>query len=254
MPTKMTRSGPRLPLGLPEVLVAVHSCCLSCRKAGKPRIFTSDRELSGESRLKLSWKMAAQILKDQIWAFKSRPGRLYALLAAPRGGVCAEVGVWAGDFSARIVQLRKPSELHLIDPWQFVPSLPGRMYGGSVASSQAYMDDLMASVVDRFAGNTSVKIHQSTSIDAAKHFHDGYFDWVYLDGDHSYEAVLADLGAWFPKVKIGGKIVCDDYTWIDETRTRSVKAAVDTFLEAHPGHKGRLIFGQYLIRKMYVGN
>jgi hypothetical protein len=199
----------------------------------------------------LSWKKAAQVLKDQVWALQSRPGRLYALMAAPRGGVCAEVGVWAGGFSARIVQLRKPREVHLIDPWQFVPSLPERMYGGAVASSQAYMDDLMASVAARFAGNPSVKLHRSTSIDAARKFADCYFDWVYLDGDHSYDAVLADLNAWFPKVKIGGRIVCDDYTWVDEKRTQSVKAAVDTFLRTNPGHKGRLVFGQFLIRKTH---
>jgi hypothetical protein len=201
------------------------------------------------SELNVSWNKASQILKDQIQAFKSRPGRLYALLTVPRGGVCAEVGVWAGGFSSRIVQLRKPRELHLIDPWQFVPSLPERMYGGSVASSQTYMDDLMASVVDRFANNKSVKVHRASSIEAARNFPDGHFDWIYLDGDHSYEAVLADLRAWFPKIKVGGKIVCDDYTWIDETRTRSVKAAVETFLEANPDHRGRLVFGQFLIRK-----
>ena len=210
--------------------------------------------MGGHGELKLFWKKASQILRDQIQAFRSRPGRLYALLAAPRGSVCAEIGVWAGGFSARIVQLRKPRELHLIDPWRFVPSLPERMYGGAVASSQTDMDVLMASVVDRFADNASVKIHRCTSIEAARHFHDCYFDWIYLDGDHSYEAVLADLGAWFPKVKIGGNIVCDDCTWVDENGTRSVKAAVESFLEAHPGHVGRLVFGQYLIRKLQVGN
>ena len=204
--------------------------------------------------MKLFWKKASQILRGQIQAFRSRPGRLYALLAAPRGGVCAEVGVWAGGFSARMVQLRKPRELHLIDPWQFVPSLPERMYGGSEASSQGDMDALMASVVDRFAGNTSVKIHRRTSIEAARHFEDCYFDWIYLDGDHSHEAVLADLNVWLPKVKLGGKIVCDDYTWVDEHGTCGVKTAVESFLDAHPGHVGRLVFGQFLIRKMHVGD
>jgi methyltransferase family protein len=199
--------------------------------------------------LNLSWKKAEQILHYQIQAFRSRPGRLYALLVAPRRGVCAEIGVWAGDFSARVVQLRKPKELHLVDPWQFVPSVPERMYGGAVASSQADMDGLMASVAARFAGNTNVRLHRSTSIEAAQRFQDGYFDWVYLDGDHSYESVLADLHAWFPKVKVAGKIVCDDYTWVDESGMRSVKAAIDTFLKKSHAQKGHLVFGQFLIRK-----
>jgi Methyltransferase domain len=191
---------------------------------------------------------------DHIWTLKSRIGRLRALYAAPRGSVCAEIGVWAGGFSARIVQLRKPRELHLIDPWQFVPELPERLYGGLVASSQSYMDKLMASVVERFAGNPNVRIHRTTSLVAAKEFPDGYFDWVYIDGDHSFDAVLADLNAWFPKLKLSGSIVCDDYTWVDENRTASVKIAVDSFLESGQDRRGRLFCGQFLIRKVSVLN
>ena len=104
------------------------------------------------------------------------------------------------------------------------------------------MDALMKSIVDRFAGNSAVKIHQRTSIDASHQFEDGYFDWIYLDGDHSFEAVLADLEAWFPKVKVSGRIVCDDYMWLDEAKQRSVQAGIHAFVEAHPGHKGRLFF------------
>jgi cephalosporin hydroxylase len=37
------------------------------------------------------------------------------------------------------------------------------------------------------------------------------FDWIYIDGDHHYEAVLQDLELYFPKVKVGGYIVYDDY-------------------------------------------
>ena len=187
--------------------------------------------------------------QDLVWTLRIRIGRLYALFAAPRGGICAEIGVWQGGFSRRILQLRKPRELHLIDPWQFVPSLPERMYGGSFAKSQCDMDAIMASVIDRFADSEAVKVHRTTSLEAAKIFPDGYFDWVYIDGDHSYDAVLADLNAWFPKVKPGGKIVLDDYTWLDETRTLSVKAAAHDFIATNPGHKTRLVQGQFLIQK-----
>ena len=40
MPGKMARSAARPPFGLPEVRVAVGTSRLSCRKAGKTRIFT----------------------------------------------------------------------------------------------------------------------------------------------------------------------------------------------------------------------
>lgn len=34
-----------------------------------------------------------------------------------------------------------------------------------------------------------------------------------LDGDHSYEAVCADIDAWLPKMKPGGYITGDDFLW-----------------------------------------
>jgi hypothetical protein len=51
MPGKMARSAPRPPFWLPDALVTVLTSRLSCRKAGNTRIFTPDRESSGESRL-----------------------------------------------------------------------------------------------------------------------------------------------------------------------------------------------------------
>ena len=58
---------------------------------------------------------------------------------------------------------------------------------------------------------------------AAKNFSDKFFDIVFIDGDHTYAAVKADLEAWWPKVRAGGIFCGDDYAWSD------VKRAVDAF-------------------------
>jgi len=42
-------------------------------------------------------------------------------------------------------------------------------------------------------------------------FPEKYFDWVYIDGNHSYENVLEDLRHYLPFVKTGGLLCGDDY-------------------------------------------
>ena len=76
------------------------------------------------------------------------------------------------------------------------------------------MDDLFRGVAERFAAEVTsgqVAIHRLPSADAARGFTDRFFDWVYIDGDHFYEAVKLDLESWERAVKPGGIIAGDDY-------------------------------------------
>jgi hypothetical protein len=188
-------------------------------------------------------------LRYQAWLLRNRIGRLRVLMAAKRHGVCAEVGVWKGDFSHRILQFCRPRELHLVDPWHFAPQFPDRWYGGAVAQSQQEMDAIMASVVQRFSESQAVQVHRGKSCDVALAFQDGYFDWVYIDGDHSYKAVLSDLEAWYPKVRPGGYLALDDLDWTDESSQRSVEAAIATFLASRNTRMAKPMQGQFMIQK-----
>jgi predicted O-methyltransferase YrrM len=51
-------------------------------------------------------------------------------------------------------------------------------------------------------------------------------DFLYIDADHGYDGVMADLIAWVPHVRPGGVIVGDDY---DNAIYPGVKRAWDTF-------------------------
>jgi predicted O-methyltransferase YrrM len=128
----------------------------------------------------------------------------------------------------------RPRALHLIDPWRFVPTLPRRWYGGALAHSQAEMDAIHAGVMARFANEPAVMIHRAPSVDAAPRFPVASIDFIYVDGDHSEDAVFADLNAWFPKCRPGGHIVCDDMFWRDEAGKASVAAAIERFVAQLP--------------------
>jgi predicted O-methyltransferase YrrM len=70
----------------------------------------------------------------------------------------------------------------------------------------------------RFIGKPSVR--------AAASFEDGVLDFVFIDADHAYEAVKADIGAWLPKVRAGGFITGHDY---DRVKFPGVIRAVDEY-------------------------
>lgn len=55
---------------------------------------------------------------------------------------------------------------------------------------------------------------------------------LFLDGDHSYEGVIKDFKAFFPKVKKGGTIIFHDYKYmIGRVSEKAVKPAVDSIVE-----------------------
>jgi predicted O-methyltransferase YrrM len=56
-----------------------------------------------------------------------------------------------------------------------------------------------------------VNLIKMDSLSAAKLYEDNSLDFVFVDGSHDYTSVLADLNAWYPKVKKSGLFAGDDY-------------------------------------------
>jgi hypothetical protein len=147
--------------------------------------------------------------------------------------VCAELGVYKGDFSEQILE-RRPKKLHLIDPWKFETdkAYSASWYGGSVGESQARMDAIYDSVIARFdpgARSGIVQVHRSSSSTCSSQFPDNYFDWIYIDGNHQYEFVKQDLDLYLPKVKPHGLIAGDDYGipgWWQDGVTKAVDEVI----------------------------
>ena len=52
---------------------------------------------------------------------------------------------------------------------------------------------------------------RKSSLDAASDFEDGSLDFVYIDANHAFEYVVADIAAWTPKVRDGGVVSGHDY-------------------------------------------
>jgi len=150
-----------------------------------------------------------ELAQERIDRYQSPEEKMREIYRIKSGDVCAEIGVWKGEFSERILR-QHPSKLHLIDPWvhqDFPVDDPAelRIY----CCEQKEMDRIYKDVVNKFAGNETVEIHREFSANTV--FAEKYFDWVYVDGNHSYENVLEDLRHYLPFIKNGGLLCGDDY-------------------------------------------
>ena len=129
----------------------------------------------------------------------------------PKGGVCAEIGVWDGGFSEEILEITQPKTLHLIDPWTFQPEFKNSAFGRETRRDD--MAEKYLAVQEKFKGDDRVVIHRKMSDEALEQFDDHSLDWVYLDGNHNYEVVSNDLKLSLDKVKPNGIIAGDDLLW-----------------------------------------
>ncbi len=131
-----------------------------------------------------------------------------------RKEIVAELGVDKGDFSELIIRHLKPKVFHLVDVWE----------------SERYNEGIYDTVKKRFESeldNKQVIIHRKLSTEASSDFKDGYFDFIYIDTDHSYLTTKKELHAFAPKVKPGGVIAGHDYelgNWIQTVRYGVIEA------------------------------
>jgi hypothetical protein len=142
------------------------------------------------------------------WTILQAKNRIELLQAMPKGGLVAEVGVNQGNFSRRILDIVQPGRLHLIDPWvhQDIPLWKG-------TTDEAHLDNLrdVQRRLQPHIFRRRVIVHQGFSLDVLPLFPDYYFDWVYLDGDHRFETVRAELDLCGRKVKPDGLILGHDF-------------------------------------------
>ena len=179
---------------------------------------------------------------------KKEKNRTHLLKIIPKDSICAEIGVWKGDFSSQILKVVNPKKLHLIAPWKFIPAYSDRWYGGAIAKGQVDMDEIYNKVRRNFKKSKKVVVHREFSDKVVKKFKDNYFDFVYIDGDHSYEFVKKDLEGFLPKIKKGGYLTVDDYAFWKIVLGYGVKKAVDEFVRNHKKIDLRVDGGQAILR------
>lgn len=118
-----------------------------------------------------------------------------------------EVGVCRGEFS-ELVLANWPGHLTMVDAWQHFDE-----NYRDIANADTTEHELNFMLAQRVASRFSPRsrIVRGISPSAAAEFADESVDVVYLDANHSYEAVRDELVAWGPKIKKGGAFAGHDF-------------------------------------------
>ena len=147
-------------------------------------------------------------------------GELLAELGLTGNGV--EIGVDKGYYSDVMAKTSPLSKMYLVDMWKEY-----------IWGTQEYMDKIYAKVVRHMKRyGSKVEIIRKDSREAYKDFPDGFFDFIYIDADHTYESAKLDIENWYPKCKVGGVFSGHDYLNChnrNPARAFGVKKAVDEF-------------------------
>jgi len=151
----------------------------------------------------------------------------------------AEIGCAAGATTGRLLRFCPALKLlYAVDKWEHIPEGSeagemGAVYGTSGCENWDPVRGLnrFHKVTDRYKDR--LVILRGDSAGMASEVPDESLDFVFIDADHRYAAVLRDLVAWIPKVRPGGMITGHDIHLpgvlkaVSETLPGYAKAGVD---------------------------
>jgi hypothetical protein len=127
-------------------------------------------------------------------------------------GAIAEVGVALGDFSEFLIEKLKPSlfvafDNFEMDHWSNIWGVPKDKAFHGLSHIEFYRK--------RFHDRPQVKIEPGDSRETLPRYADHFFDMIYIDANHTYEAVKADTEIAKRKIKHDGILMFNDYIMYD---------------------------------------
>jgi hypothetical protein len=151
--------------------------------------------------------------------------RIFASLLAEedRSIQLVEVGVFQGDFSVAMLNHFRNCTYVGVDPYAYDPQT-SKPYMTQIeeldlSSPEQLAKDARTTASRRYASfGSRADLRIMRSVAGADTVPNRSVHGIFIDGDHSYEAVRADLAAWEPKLISGGILAGHDYGNNDQVR------------------------------------
>lgn len=142
----------------------------------------------------------------------------------PKGAVAVEIGSYLGASACALAEGLQDigGRLFAIDTWT------------NLAMSEGPRDTFADFRRNTASYGETIQPIRGTSLDVAPSF-PRTIDFLFVDADHSYEAVRADLEAWRPHLARAALVVMHDYGWAEGVR-RAVRDSLAPY-QLEGGHR-----------------
>ena len=138
-----------------------------------------------------------------------------------------EIGCAFGGHLEKILSTTNIQKLYGTDPYAFYSDYEKE--NDALCMKQDILDYICNFVKTNLSYyDNRFELIRDYSANAANLFEDASLDFVYIDGNHSYEYVKQDLTLWWPKIKLGGMLCGHDY---DHPSIPQVTTCVDEFFK-----------------------
>jgi len=120
--------------------------------------------------------------------------------------VIADVGCWTGTSTCIMARKDVVKKVYAVDWFKGLNEGDMEFSGKFFDIKSILKENLRVNGFDN-----KVEVIDNISVEAAKQFDDFSLDMVFIDANHAFEFVMADIQAWYGKVKQGGIISGHDF-------------------------------------------
>lgn len=169
------------------------------------------RTFRGQQEARAAYPKPTALLQKHIEGAHLFANRDVALASLPQGGRFAEIGVAYGDFSQKVIDTLKPARFDAYDIFRLheIETIWGRP-SAETFQGRSHREFYEARFADHI-GSGRMHVFEGDSSTMLSDQPDGSYDVIYIDGDHTLDAVRRDAAVAVRKVAKNGFLVFNDY-------------------------------------------
>ena len=119
-----------------------------------------------------------------------------------------EIGTFDGKNARTILEFLDIEKIYLIDPYYYEKSDNSTTQKEIETNGGDFYFEKARKILKKW--ENKITWINKNSDNAVSLFKDNYFDYIYIDGNHTYKQVLKDMENYYKKIKIGGVLAGHD--------------------------------------------